>query len=359
MKCKTRLTELLNIDIPIMSAGMAGVAGPDLVAAVSNAGGIGTIGAIGMDPTALRQCIRDTKEKLIPGKPFGVDLLLPKVGKGARATNKDYTGGQLEGLINVMIEEQIKLFVCAVGVPPKWVVEKLHNNNIIVMNMVGSPKHVKYCLEAGVDIICAQGTEAGGHTGAISTLVLLPQVVDLCKDSNVIVVGSGGVADGRGVAACLALGAQGAWVGSRFIMTTQANVQPSYQQAIKNAPPGSTIRTEIYTGRPARALRNAYNTDWEKNRHSEKISLLQQGVVPWFQDVKTGKLDANLPSPIPSGYHNYKDAKYDNLDIDKSIIPVGQVSGSLNKIQTAEEVVQEMMQELQQSLNVLQMLTAQ
>ena len=357
MKCKTKLTDLLKIEVPIMSAGMAGVAGPDLVAAVSNAGGIGTIGAIGMTPSELRQCIRDTKDKLDPGKPFGVDLLLPKLGAGARATNKDYTGGQLNELVDVMIEEQIQLFVCAVGVPPKWVVDKLHTHDIVVMNMVGSPKHVKYCIQAGVDIICAQGTEAGGHTGSISTLVLIPQVVDLCKDTGIIVVGAGGIADGRGIAACLALGAQGVWVGSRFIMTNEANVQSSYQQAIKNCVPGSTIRTEIYTGRPARALRNEYNTDWERNRHSEKITLLQNGVIPWNHDIKNGTVDPNLPSPIPSGYKNYKEAQYDNLDINKSIIVVGQVSGALNKIQSAEEVVQEMMQELEICFNSLPMMS--
>ena len=149
MKFSTQLTKMLNIEIPVMLAGMAGVAGPHLVAAVSNAGGIGTLGAIGMSPEVLRDCIRQTKALLKPGKPMGVDLLLPKVGKGARATNQDYTGGQLEALIKVIIEENVELFVCAVGVPPKWVVDKLHENDILVMNMVGSPKHVPKALEVG------------------------------------------------------------------------------------------------------------------------------------------------------------------------------------------------------------------
>ena len=185
----------------------------------SNAGGIGTLGAIGMSPSVLRKVIRKTKSLLHPGRPFGVDLLLPKVGGSARATNTDYTKGKLGALIDVIIEEGAKLFVCAVGVPPKEIVDKLHSNGIVVMNMIGSPRHVKGCLRAGVDIICAQGTEGGGHTGGISTLVLIPQVVDLCRPHGVIVVGAGGIYDGRGVAACLALGAEGAWLGSRFIMT--------------------------------------------------------------------------------------------------------------------------------------------
>ena len=138
------------------------------------------------------------------------------------------------------------------------------------MNMVGSPKHVKHCVAAGVDVICAQGTEAGGHTGDITTMVLLPQVVELCEGTGIVVVGAGGIYNGAGIAACLALGAAGAWLGSRFIMTEEANIQPSAQKAIRGARFGDTLRTEIYTGRPARTLKNAYNLSWEKERVTEK-----------------------------------------------------------------------------------------
>ena len=146
------------------------------------------------------------------------------------------------------MEEELEggdLFVCAVGLPPVWVVERMHAKGIIVMNMIGSPKHVsssrapfasspeaskkllpaqvKGCLAAGVDIICAQGGEGGGHTGTVSTLVLVPQAVDLCRGTSTLVVGAGGIVNGRGIAALLALGADGAWMGSRFIVTPEAN----------------------------------------------------------------------------------------------------------------------------------------
>ena len=146
------------------------------------------------------------------------------------------------------MEEELEggdLFVCAVGLPPVWVVERMHAKGIIVMNMIGSPKHVscgrapfasspeaskkllpaqvKGCLAAGVDIICAQGGEGGGHTGTVSTLVLVPQAVDLCRGTDTLVVGAGGIVNGRGIAALLALGADGAWMGSRFIVTPEAN----------------------------------------------------------------------------------------------------------------------------------------
>lgn len=129
----------------------------------------------------IRQLIRELKQQIALGAPFGVDLLLPAVGGEARATNYDYTHGQLADLIDVVVEEGARLFVTAVGVPPVWVVERLHAAGILVMNMVGSPKHVAKALAVGVDAVCAQGSEAGGHTGDVSTLVLVPQCVDLCK----------------------------------------------------------------------------------------------------------------------------------------------------------------------------------
>ena len=350
---KTRLTELLQVEHPIMSAGMAGVAGPELVAAVSNAGGFGTLGAIGMSPQELRRCIQDTRKLLRPGRQLGVDLLLPKIGKNARATNKDYTNGQLEELVQVMIDEQVGLFVCAVGVPPRWVVDKLHANGILVMNMVGSPKHVRHCVAAGVDIICAQGTEAGGHTGDISTMVLLPKVVELCKGTGIVVVGAGGIYNGAGIAACLALGAAGAWLGSRFIMTEEANIQASAQQAIRDAAYGDTIRTEIYTGRPARTLKNAYNLSWERERVTEKHSLLRQGKIPWFHDLQKGVLGEDVASPIPLGYRDLKSPENDRLDLEKSIVPVGQICGALDSIKPATTIVEELVDELENALHRL------
>ena len=349
MRYTTRLTKILGIDLPIMLAGMAGIAGPHLVAAVSNAGGIGTLGAIGMSPDVLRECIQQTRKMLQPGKPMGVDLLLPKVGKGARATNKDYTDGKLHDLIDVLIEEKIELFVCAVGVPPKWVVEKLHANGTVIMNMVGAPKHVKYCIEAGVDIICAQGTEAGGHTGKISSLVLLPQVVDLCKEAGIIVVGAGGIYDGRGMAACFALGAEGVWLGSRFITTKEANAVKSHKKAILDATFGDTIQTEIITGRPVRALKNPYIMEWETQRLEEKNQLLGKGIIPFVKDLREGRFKTPVAQPIPKGYKDVRQEEGKEFDPKVSLIAVGQVCGALNQEQSAQEVVEELMHSLQQT----------
>jgi NAD(P)H-dependent flavin oxidoreductase YrpB (nitropropane dioxygenase family) len=178
----TPVTKLLGIKHPIILAGMNVAAGPELAAAVTNAGGLGVIGGVGYTPKFLKIQIAMLKKGLKhPNGKFGVDLLLPKVGDGARATNHDYTEGKLPELIDIIIQEGASLFVSAVGIPPKWAVDKLHAAGIICMNMVGAPKHVKYALNAGVDMICAQGGEGGGHTGDVPTSVLIPKVVDLCK----------------------------------------------------------------------------------------------------------------------------------------------------------------------------------
>lgn len=168
--------------------------------------------------------IRELKASLSsPTLPFGVDLALPAVGGTARKTNHDYTKGLLQELVTVIIEEGTRLFVSAVGVPPRDVIERLHEGGVVVMNMVGHPRHAEKAFEAGVDIVCAQGGEGGGHTGEVPMSLLVPACVDLARGyrpallggATGMVVAAGGIWDGRGLAASLALGAVGVWVGTR------------------------------------------------------------------------------------------------------------------------------------------------
>ena len=243
---ETVLTRVLGIKYPILLAGMSKAAGPRLAAEVTNSGGLGVVGGLRHSPRVLRALLKTLKSDLMdPNAPYGVDLLLPKVGDGARKTNRDYTKGKLNELIDVIIAAGgkssnschmhilhscssilgCKLFVSAVGVPPRHVVDKLHEHGILVMNMVGAPKHVPKALAVGVDIICAQGAEAGGHVGSIPTSLLLPMCVDLCRGKRmtlypqhqVPVVGAGGIYDGRGLAMALSFGCQAVWVGTRFV----------------------------------------------------------------------------------------------------------------------------------------------
>ncbi|KAF8610775.1 2-nitropropane dioxygenase [Ceratobasidium sp. AG-I] len=284
----TPLTKLFGIDHPIILAGMNVAAGPALAAAVTNAGGLGVIGGIGYTPKVLRDQLRELKKDLKDkNAPFGVDLLLPQVGGSARKTNYDYTKGQLPELIDVIIEEKAALFVSAVGVPPKEVVERLHKAGIPVMNMVGHPKHVARALEAGVDLICAQGGEGGGHTGDVPSSILIPACVDAVKGHKsslngnpIYVVAAGGIYDGRGLAANLMYGAQAVWVGTRFVASEEAGAPKRHKELIVSAGHEDIARTLIYTGRPLRVRKTPYVADWEDNRREEIKELTTKGIIP-------------------------------------------------------------------------------
>ncbi|KAI0288458.1 2-nitropropane dioxygenase [Russula brevipes] len=290
----TPVTELFGIKHPILLAGMNVAAGPELAAAVTNAGGLGVIGGVGYTPNVMRQQIKALKKDLKdPNAPFGVDLLLPQVGGSARKTNHDYTRGHLTELIDVIVEEKARLFVSAVGVPPREVVDKLHKAGILVMNMIGHPKHVKKALDVGVDLVCAQAGEGGGHTGEISASILLPAVVDAVKGHTspltgqpIWVVGAGAVYDGRGLAANLVYGAQAVWVGTRFVASTEAGATRAHKEAVLGADHGDVVRTLIYSGRPLRVRRTPYVDDWEQNRQAEIRELTAKGIIPNQHEVE-------------------------------------------------------------------------
>ncbi|CAG8983830.1 hypothetical protein HYALB_00005468 [Hymenoscyphus albidus] len=292
---RTTVTDLLKIKHPIILAGMNVAAGPKLAAAVTNAGGLGVLGGIGYTPDMLREQIAELKSFLDDqSAPFGVDLLLPQVGGSARKTNYDYTKGKLDELIAIIIESGAKLFVSAVGVPPKHVVERLHKAGILYANMIGHPKHVKKCLDLGVDIICAQGGEGGGHTGDVPTTVLIPAVVELCKGKTspmsgapVQVVAAGGIYNGQTVAAALMMGASAVWVGTRFILTEEAGASKAHQEAVRTAGHDDNVRTIIFTGRPLRVRTNSYIINWEENRAAEIKELTGKGVIPVEHDFET------------------------------------------------------------------------
>jgi len=331
---RTPITEMFGIKHPIILAGMNKAAGPKLAAAVTNAGGLGVVGGVNYTPKMLRRVVTNIKKHLnSPDMPFGVDLLLPKVGKGARKTNKDYTKGKLDELVDVIIESGAKLFVSAVGVPPKHVVEKLHAANIVVMNMVGHPKHVKYALDAGVDLICAQGGEGGGHTGNVPTSMLIPKCVDLVKGHKspltgepVYVIAAGGIVDGRGLAMSLCMGAQGVWVGTRFVASVEGGASQAHKQAVVDATYDDTYRSLVYTGRPMRIIKNKYASDWENNRREEMQELLDAGTVPVMYDSQTRRI-------TPA----------DRLHVIPHLC--GQVCGSINEILPAKTIVEDMITE--------------
>lgn len=324
----TPITTLLGIQHPILLAGMARVSGGPLAAAVSNAGGLGVIGGFMYTPDQLREIIAEMKANFSrPDLPFGVDLAIPQVGGSARKTNHDYTGGKLDELVDITIASGARLFVSAVGVPPRRVIDKLHKAGIYVMNMVGHPKHAVKALDLGVDIVCAQGGEGGGHTGDIANSILIPAVVDvarryqppLLRGQSAMVVAAGGIADGRGLASSLMQGAVGVWVGTRFVASQEAGCSEEHKAAVVSCDFDQTERTLVVSGRPLRLKVNDYIRGW--HAQPERIrELTDKGTVPLEYDIEQGN-EIDLPHLM------------------------GQVAGSIRKVQPAGEIVREMVEE--------------
>ena len=275
-----------------------------------------------------------------------MDLLLPQVGGNARATNTDYTNGKLGELIDVVIAGGAKLFVSAVGVPPLWVVEKLHAAGILYANIVGAPHHAHKACKLGADLIIGQGGEAGGHTGEIPFSVLIPSLADALKGYKspitggpVGLVAGGGVVDGRSVAAAIMLGAGAVWVGTRFVGAKESGASEYGKQTLAKAGFNDVIRTTIFTGRPVRHFATPYIRDWEERRLEEQKELLKKGKVPlqWEFDrlEKEGKTQ-----------------EIEKIEEQIVFMPMGYAAGMVNKVnQPAGEIVREMVEEAYQLLN--------
>ncbi|SQC72061.1 Nitronate monooxygenase [Listeria fleischmannii subsp. fleischmannii] len=229
------ITTLLGIKYPIIQGAMAQIAKTPLVSAVSNAGGLGIIASGGMSADDLRAEIRKTKA--LTDKPFGVNLMLMMEN--------------IKELTDVLIEEGVKIITTGAGTPksfmPIW-----KEAGIIVMPVVPSVMIAKRMEKLGADIVIAEGTEAGGHVGETTTMALLPQIVDAV---SIPVVGAGGVADGRGIAACFALGAQGVQIGTRFLATEECPVHPNFKAAMLKASDRDTTVTGRKAGAPVRSIK--------------------------------------------------------------------------------------------------------
>ena len=244
---KTRLTEILGIDHPVMLAGMGGVSYASLVTAVSEAGGFGCLGASTMSNERMVAEIAAVRQAT--DRPFGVDLLTAMPG-------------DLVKQVEQIIEGGASVFVAGLGVPAN-VVDLCHHHDILVVNMCGKVDHARRALDAGCDIVVAQGTEAGGHTGQVATMPLVPQIVD-AVGAQIPVVAAGGIFDGRGLAAALALGAVGVWIGTRFIATPEARGVAGYKDALVRTGEDGTTISRAFSGKTMRVVRNEYTTFFEE-----------------------------------------------------------------------------------------------
>jgi len=362
---KTELCDLLNIEYPIMLAGMGGLAGegscskPKIVAAVSNAGGIGVLGATGLSTDELRKEIREIKT--LTDKPFGVDLLLPTSIKGAPSVDMPvdevkakflpkenlkmieamktkfgipdakviermpFTEEYAREQMAVMIEEEVPLFASALGIPD-WVVPQAHEGNMKVLGLAGNVRTALKHKKAGADFIVAQGYEAGGHTGRIGTLVLIPLVVDAVAPTPVIA--AGGIGDARGIVAALALGAIGVWVGTAFLFAEEANVPKEHHQLMIKSSEEDTVICKYLTGKTARMVDNPL------------IKAMEESGVPPLPMP----LQMLLMEDITKGMYNEK-------RFDLMCQPVGQIMGMLDKVKSAKEILDEMVEGVVKILN--------
>lgn len=315
----TRICDLLEIEHPIVLAGMGGASTPELAAAVSNAGGLGVLGAAACGPTRLRDWIRRTRE--LTDKPFGVDTLLPASVRrqqqlsdaGERQSELDLEAHQAfarsfmaenglelsvsaprpdsgesdnDGLVlfsepffkaqmEVIIEERVPVYAAGLGNPGPWM-DRLKANNTKVMSVVGAVRHAVQVASSGIDVIVAQGHDAGGHNSPVGTMALIPQVVDAMGD--IPVLAAGGIADGRGLAAALMLGAAGAWIGSAFLASREAGIHDFQKQALVDASEESTVITRSITGKPCRVLRSSWTDAWH-NGELQPLPMPYQSMI--------------------------------------------------------------------------------
>ncbi len=315
---QTRLTELLQIEHPVMLAGMGGVSYHELAAAVSNAGGIGTIGAAPLSAEEMAFEIGQLAN--LTDKPFGVDLLA--------ALPDSLTRG-----VDLIIQGGAALFVAGLGVP-RDILGQLHDAGVLVASMCGKVRHAVSAVESGVDFVIVQGTEAGGHTGLIATLPLIPQVVDAVGD-RVPVVAAGGIYDGRGLAASLALGADGVWMGTRFIATPEARTVRGYKDALLRAREDDTVISKGYSGKPMRVVRNEWTNQVESDPSVLKpfpemmLHSLQHGVLHLGGDENT------------------------EVDINRECYPAGQLVGAIDELTPAGDLVRSVVAEAERTLDRL------
>lgn len=310
MELRTPICDLFEIDYPIVLAGMGGASGPELAAAVSNAGGLGVLGAAACPPDELDGWIRRTR--MLTDRPFGVDTLLPASvpdtleaaasrhrpertsaersgplvpaevleardrfmdAEGLPRRKKDPAGAPRQqrvalvrdffsAQLEVVLDHKVPVYVAGLGVPPAEFMARGRQLGMRFMGVAGQSRHAQKLAAAGVDALVAQGTDGGGHNSPIGTLALIPQAVDAA--GPVPVLGAGGISDGRGVAAAFMLGAVGVWVGTRFLATQEANIPDYQKQVLVGAHDKDTMVSRSATGKPARMIRGKWGELYER-----------------------------------------------------------------------------------------------
>lgn len=357
----TQLARDLGLEFPIFAFTHC----RDVAAAVSKAGGMGVFGVAAHSAAGLRAEL-EWIEKEIGDKPYGVDLLLPTTFVGS-----DRSGGMSEDeldkripeahrrfvdrlleehevpplpadaevgsefavgyerqkeVIEILFEHRISLIASALGPPPDWMMEMSREKGIKVAALAGTVEHARRHVEAGVDIVVAQGYEAGGHTGQIATMVLVPEVVDAV--APVPVLAAGGIGSGRQITAALALGAEGVWIGSLWLTTEEAETHPVVKEKFLKATSSDTLRSRSLTGKPARQLRSAWTDAWEDPENPDPLPMpLQPRLV---REAQARISRTAHKSPGAAQLSNYF---------------VGQIVGAMNHTKSVRTVMEELAHE--------------
>ena len=356
---RTKLCDLLSCEFPVVAFTHC----RDVVAAVTNAGGYAVFGATSHTPESLEVELRWIDDHT-GGKPYGIDILIPAkyeanrgrsdveqqlpaahvefvdhlmekydvpplpeghaLYKGLRAEN---AADKARELIDVAFRHPIGLFASALGTPPADVIERAHQKGAVVAALAGKPRHAEKHRDAGVDFVVAQGYEAGGHTGEITTMVLVPDVVDAV--APLPVVAAGGIASGRQMAAAVALGAAGVWTGSMWLATEEAETHPMVQKIMLRASSSDTLRSRCITGKTVRVLRSAWTDEWESPDTPDPLPMPLQSTLVSEARARIAN-SANTEGSGPSRLITN---------------PCGQVVGRLNAVKPARQMLLEMVEE--------------
>jgi enoyl-[acyl-carrier protein] reductase II len=242
--------------------------------------------------------------------------------------------GGMRDQVQIIIDGGAKAFVAALGVPVE-VIEQCHSQNVLVINMCGKVEHARRAVGAGCDVVVAQGTEAGGHTGLVATMPLVPQVVD-AVGADVPVVAAGGIVDGRGLAAALALGADGVWMGTRFIATPEARSVVGYKEALINTHEDGTTISRAYSGKTMRVVRNQYTAYYDE--HPTELAKFPEQLGRSMQE---------------GAFHLGGDIGASGIDTDRECYPAGQGTGAITDLVPAGELVRRIVAQAEEVLSSL------
>ena len=360
---KSKICDLLGIEFPLVAFTHC----RDVVVEVSKAGGMGVLGAAGYGPETLEIELNWIDEH-IDGKPYGVDLIAPTSMATTDDTSskehldmvphehrdfavnilaqhnidtKDVYRGQRGGgggfltkkragnIIDVAFSHPIKLIANALGVPPRYMLDMGKEKGVICAALVGAKEHAIKQVEAGVEILVVAGTEAGGHCGEVSTMVLVPEVCEAVKGSDVAILAAGGIVTGRQMAACMAMGADGAWTGSVWLTTREAETSPVIKEKYVQASSRQTVRSKARTGKYSRQLRSPWTDAWESEEAPEPLPMPLQSLVseaPLFRVTKLAEGGHEGARQLATSF-------------------VGQGVGLMNSIQSTRSVVYDFMED--------------